>query len=335
MVGRETMADGREAPGTAAPPEAPATAADRDATQPTRAGWWAAPSAAVSFLTVLPVRRSERPPAIPGVSPKGRNPAPVPSSVPEGLRRLSPALQRRAPWRSRVSAGPGTVANPLARAVALFPLVGAALGALLGGLGLVLDRWLPPGPVAALLLVIGAVLTGGLHLDGLLDTADGVFGGRDPEHRLAIMRDSRVGAFGAVAAVLAVLVQYACLAELVGTARFAALVVAYATSRWAMVLAMGAFPAARPDGLGAAFRTAVGRETVLVGSIVAVGIGLVFGGLGIGGLGASAMVALVGGRFLTRRLGGLTGDAYGALAVIAETVTLSLALALTQGALGT
>src|SRR5690349_8857297 len=65
-----------------------------------------------------------------------------------------------------------------ARAVGLFPAVGFALGAVLGGMGLLLDRMLPPGPSAALLLVAAAALTGGLHLDGLMDTADGVFGGR-------------------------------------------------------------------------------------------------------------------------------------------------------------
>ncbi|HEY3083015.1 MAG TPA: adenosylcobinamide-GDP ribazoletransferase, partial [Chloroflexota bacterium] len=148
----------------------------------------------------------------------------------------------------RVKATP----RALASSAAFFPPVGAALGAALGGLGLLVEGALPPGPTAALLLTAGALLTGGLHLDGLMDTADGVLGGRTPERRLEIMRDSRVGAYGVIAAGLALLGQYACLAELSGKDRLLGLVVALTLGRWAMALALGLFPSARADGLGAA-----------------------------------------------------------------------------------
>jgi len=225
---------------------------------------------------------------------------------------------------------PRTEVTPvvMARAIALFPLVGAALGALLGGIGFLLDRALPASPIAALLLAAAAAATGALHLDGLMDTADGAFGGRTRERRLEIMRDSRVGAFGVAAALLIVLAQYACLAELTGAGRLVALVTAYTASRWAMVLALGLFPPARSDGLGASVCAVAGRRPLLAATIFAVAIGLGTGLVGILGLVAAGTVALAGGSLLTRRLGGLTGDAYGALAVVSETAALYLAVAL-------
>ncbi len=215
----------------------------------------------------------------------------------------------------------------LARAIALFPVVGVGLGAVLGVVGLVFDGVLPPGPVALLLLAAGVVLTGGLHLDGVMDTADGVFGGRTIERRLEIMRDSRIGSFGAVAGALVLVGQYACLAELGGTRRLTALVVAFGLSRWVMVVALGVFPPARSTGLGATFREAGGRGPLAVATLVAAGIALAAGTLGVVAFLGAAAVALLGGRFLAKRLGGLTGDTYGALAVVAETLVLYVAVA--------
>lgn len=214
----------------------------------------------------------------------------------------------------------------LTLASAWFPAIGLLLGALLGALGLLLDRLLPSGPVAALLLLAGALLTGGLHLDGLMDTADGLAGGRTPARRLEIMRDSRVGAFGALAAALLLLAQYACLAELRGPARLVALVVALSMSRWAMTLALALFPAARADGLGAAVRPPRPWLPLSIGALLAGGIALLTGPLGLAGLLAATGATLLGGWLLVRRLGGLTGDTYGALAVATETLVLYLAV---------
>ena len=181
------------------------------------------------------------------------------------------------------------------RSLALFPLLGALIGGFLGIVGIWLDPFLPAGPIAALLLAISALITGGLHLDGLMDTADGLGGGRSPEQRLAIMRDSRVGAFGALAGCLVLLGQFACLSELTGHSRFVALVVAGAMSRWAIVLALAFFPAARRSGLGATFQQGATRTVALISTLfVALGA-LAVGQLGIMALAASGVVALVGG----------------------------------------
>jgi adenosylcobinamide-GDP ribazoletransferase len=214
------------------------------------------------------------------------------------------------------------------RAAALFPLVGALIGALLGFFGLALDRALPAGPAAALLVAAAALLTGGLHLDGLMDTADGLAGGRSPEQRLAIMRDSRVGAIGAVAGGLALLAQFACLSELTGHHRLLTLVAAGALGRWAMLLAISAFPAAGAEGLGAGLRAGVTRGSAVAGSLLVLPVAVVAGPLGLAGVAVGVAVAAGLGRFLVRRLGGLTGDAYGAIAVVAETAVLFAAVAL-------
>ncbi len=215
---------------------------------------------------------------------------------------------------------------PLARCLPWFPLVGAALGLALGGLGLVLDRLLPPGPVAALLLGAYIIATGALHLDGLMDSADGVFGGRTPERRRAIMRDSRVGAFGVLAGVLSLLTQYACLTEVSGVERLRVLVATLAAGRWAMTLALGFFPSAQPDGVGAAMKSGVTVRLVIGATATASIVALATGGFGAIAMLIAAIVAIGGGRFLTRRVEGLTGDAYGAVDVIAETTCLLAAL---------
>jgi adenosylcobinamide-GDP ribazoletransferase len=215
----------------------------------------------------------------------------------------------------------------LTRAIALFPLVGALLGVLLGALGLLLDRVLPAGPTAALLLAASAIVTGGLHLDGLIDTAD-AFGGKTAELRLAIMRDSRVGAFGVIAGALVMLGQFAGLSTLTGFARLVALILAFTLSRWALLLALGLFPAARPEGLGAAFHAAATGAACIAGTLFAFVIALVFREIGLAAFAASAVVALGGGRLLAKRLGGLTGDSCGALAVATETTALFVAVAM-------
>lgn len=251
----------------------------------------------------------------------------------------SAAAARQPPWWGplalsvgflTVIPAPAVAVTPAVagRAAALFPLVGALVGALLGALGLALDRVLPAGPVAALLVAAAALLTGGLHLDGLMDTADGLAGARSPEQRLAIMRDSRVGAFGALAAVLALLAQFACLSALTGQSRFLALVAAAAASRWSVLLALAAFPAARSEGLGAWLRAGVGGASVVAGSLFAAPLAFVATPLGAIALILGGGVAAGLGRWLTRRLGGLTGDAYGAIAVVAETAVLFAAVAL-------
>ena len=186
-----------------------------------------------------------------------------------------------------------------ARSLALFPLIGAVIGALLGGLGLWLDQILPAGPVAALLIAGGALLTGGLHLDGLMDTADGIFGGRSPEQRLTIMRDSRVGAFGVIAGGVALLGQFACRASSPATLASLALVVAATMSRWAMLVALTIFPAARTSGVGATFHAAATRSRGHRRYALRFLLALVSGQFGVITLAAGTVAVLGCGHVLT------------------------------------
>ena len=225
------------------------------------------------------------------------------------------------------------IAGPrVGRALGWFPLVGALLGGLLALADAALSLVLPRGLVDVLLLVLLALLTGGLHLDGFMDTCDGLFSLRSPEERLAILRDSRVGSFGVVGLTSLLLLQWAALGALPTERRAACLVVTLALARWAMVYAIVVFPYARPAGLGRIFKDEAGPHALvaatLLGAATAVGL------LGLAGL---AVLALAAGttwlfaRYCLGRLPGLTGDTYGALNELVETLLLVLLPLLLQG----
>src|SRR5438270_5191293 len=208
-----------------------------------------------------------------------------------------------------------------------FSLVGLLLGLLLSLLTLLLDPLLPHLAVAALLVVALVLLTGGLHLDGLMDSCDGLFGGRTPERRLEIMRDSRVGSFGVLGGVCALLLKFAFFASLERHALLVALLVVLPTSRWAMLLALSIFPPARSSGLGVTYQQTVTLQRLALGGSIALFVALVAGHLA-GALvwGTATLTAIALGSWITRRIGGLTGDTCGAIAEITEVVTLLLLL---------
>ncbi len=210
-----------------------------------------------------------------------------------------------------------------ARAMAAYPFVGLALGLILA-----LARWafnliLPPLVAAALVLVVWAVMTGGLHLDGWADCCDALPVATTPQRRLEILRDPRLGSFGGAGLALLLLVKFAAIASLPRAG--GALILAPVLGRWAIVNAAAVFPLARAEGMAAAFRAGLeARELVWAGLTTA----LVCGLGGWGGLAAFAAAALTWymiGRWATARLGGVTGDVYGATCELVECVVLVLA----------
>ena len=210
-------------------------------------------------------------------------------------------------------------------AVACFPLVGAALGALLAAEGGLLELWLPSPVVAALLLATLLATTGALHLDGLMDSFDGLFGGRDPESRLAIMRDSRVGSYGIAAAASILLVEYGCLVSLPAGWRLQALATTVALSRWAMVAILWGFPAASARGMAAGLKPYLRWVQAAVATVLAFGIALLFFGWLGGAMEAAALgVLLLGGRVVAGRLGGINGDTCGGIGQLVEVAMLLL-----------
>jgi adenosylcobinamide-GDP ribazoletransferase len=222
------------------------------------------------------------------------------------------------PVPGREAHGPGA----LGRASLWFPVVGLAIG-LTVAVGERVAALLFP-PLLASLLVVTAwkLVTGGIHLDGLADCFDGLVG-RDAEQRLAIMRDSRIGAFGAVGLILFLLLEIAAVAELGPSVRWRALVTAPVVARAAPSLLARCFAGARSDGHDAMFRAGVSTTGALGALVVALAVAtLALGAAGAVVAGLALGAALAVGAFMTRRLGGITGDVHGAAVEMAELVVL-------------
>jgi adenosylcobinamide-GDP ribazoletransferase len=216
----------------------------------------------------------------------------------------------------------------LARASWAAPLAGAVVGAI-GALAYALAHAAGLGalPAAGLAIVATLIVTGALHEDGLADTSDAFGAGTAPETRLAIMRDSRIGTFGACALILSIGLRWAALASLIGPARVAAaLIVAHAAARATPPLLMWLTPPARPDGLSAT----AGQpppDSVAVAALLGV-VALVLGLGFANGLIAAALlgVCLVAIRSLAlNKIGGQTGDVLGTLEQVSEIVVLLVA----------
>lgn len=153
--------------------------------------------------------------------------------------------------------------RPIAASGWAWPLIGGGLGAVAGLVGLIaLGLGVPAGVAAGLALVVLVAATGALHEDGLADCADGFWGGNSPERRREIMKDSRIGAYGTLALILALLLRWSALAALFGAGWVVApLIAAGALARAPLPMMMALVPNARDHGLshGAAARTAKRR----------------------------------------------------------------------------
>lgn len=203
-----------------------------------------------------------------------------------------------------------------------FPLVGLLLGVLLFGLYYVLALVLPASVVCALLVIALAILTGGQHIDGLMDSCDGILGGKDREERLTIMSDTKVGAFGIIGAILLLGTKYI---AILSVPALPALLLMPTLGRWAMTYAIFSFPYARVSGLGLSFKLGVSWQKFTVASFLALALSaLLMTWKGAVLLGALCAVTYGTGRFIQSRIGGLTGDSYGAINEIAEVTTLLL-----------
>ncbi|WP_199833781.1 adenosylcobinamide-GDP ribazoletransferase [Streptomyces sp. NRRL B-3648] len=207
------------------------------------------------------------------------------------------------------------------------PVAGLVVGGCAAGLGVLL-LLLGAGPLLAAVasVAVPAVLTRGLHLDGLADTADGLGSGKPAEDALRIMKQSDIGPFGVLTLVLVLLAQVAVLAQLYGDswARGAVAAVASAvTARLALTLAARAgVPAARPEGLGAAVAGVVPGAVALGAAAAVAALAAVAGPRAAAAVAAGAGGAEVLLRLCVRRFGGVTGDVFGAVAETAATVAL-------------
>ncbi len=210
-----------------------------------------------------------------------------------------------------------------ARAAWAWPLAGAALGALAGAIQVgLLELGLPPALAAFWALAALLLASGALHEDGLADTADGFGGGRGRERKLAIMRDSRIGSYGAASLILSLGLRGTALAAL--SAPWLMLPAAAALARLAMLVPLLLLPPARPDGLGAGLGRP-GPLPALAALLLGGGLALLLlpAGQAVPALAAALGAGLAMSVLARRQIGGHTGDVLGATAVLAECAALT------------
>ena len=211
----------------------------------------------------------------------------------------------------------------LGRATACFPLVGLTIGGLLVGLNWLIDPWLSRPLTCALLITALAAVTGALHLDGLADVCDGLAARGSRERFLAIMKDSHVGAIGAVALVLGLLLKWQALLAVPTEITWQTLLLFPVLGRCAQVLALGGAKHARQDGLGAAIIQGMKSRHLIMGLFFTIATCLALVPVkGMIALIAVFAVTLIIKGYFQNRLGGLTGDIVGCINEIAEVVAL-------------
>jgi len=232
-----------------------------------------------------------------------------------------------------------------------YPLVGLLIGLLLVALERGANALFsqPPGAwavlsagpplsavplTAAVLLLALLVISRGLHFDGFMDVCDGLFGGYTRERRLEIMRDSHVGSFAVAGGTALLILKYGALLSLLthsGAGKAWVLLAFPMLSRWSMVILLQLFSYVRKQGLGSPFHGEGGKPWIAAGFalLVTAGVSIVLGGIGGAAIfiGVSLLAALVGWT-MTRMLGGLTGDIYGATNELVEATVLVAAVAL-------
>ncbi|MBI2850638.1 MAG: adenosylcobinamide-GDP ribazoletransferase [Chloroflexi bacterium] len=222
--------------------------------------------------------------------------------------------------------------------IVYYPVVGLIIGLFLIAIKTVVSFLLPPPVTNALLIVSLVIITGALHMDGFIDTCDGIAGHKPPEARWQVMHDSRSGAFGVVGAILLMMMKYLSLNSVPPLLLNTTLLLMPVLGRWAMVYAIFAYPYARPEGLGKAIKQAVTWRTFAVVTAITLALSIAFvrmtythfyltGPVIILGVWVIIMLAAA---FFKRMFAGLTGDTYGAINELAEVSTLLLVIVLTN-----
>ena len=210
----------------------------------------------------------------------------------------------------------------MGRAVGWFPLVGVGLGLALYGVSMAAGSIFPASVSAALTLFAWVIFTRAFHLDGFMDTCDGLFGGWTPERRLEIMKDSRMGAFGVAGGILILLTEYAALHSSLHL--FPALMLSTTLGRWVSPLVIYAFPYAREDGLGIEMKRNVSARDIILATLIAGIISSLAAGIwvGLALMLGTAMLGFLIALYAMRLLPGLTGDIYGTVTTLVETAVL-------------
>jgi adenosylcobinamide-GDP ribazoletransferase len=225
------------------------------------------------------------------------------------------------PWGKR---GQETDPRLLGRSLAFYPAIGLLLGLILWAAHFACSFVFPRALCDGLVILLLAMLTGALHLDGLADTCDGLASGKSAEERMKIMKDHRVGTFGAVGLILILGMKFLALNSLPDKAVGTALVLALVLSRWSMVQLIYRAPYARSEGgLGLPFKENLTRREIVAAAATSLILGFFFYRFW------GVMLCLLVGvftlffqKFFEKRIGGITGDILGAANEVNEVLIL-------------
>ena len=204
-----------------------------------------------------------------------------------------------------------------------YPLVGLALGFLFCMLYTFMHGLMTPFATASVMVVVMSAVSGALHIDGLSDTFDAFMSQGSKERALEIMKDSSAGPMGVFAIISVLLIKFSAIVSINPSSVCTALLIAPLMGRCAMVIAIVAFPYVRSDGLGTALIKNAGMKHAVLGGLFSLAAGAYFGG-GAGVFATAVMLAvtILFGIVSKRRIGGMTGDTYGALCEITEAIVL-------------
>lgn len=216
----------------------------------------------------------------------------------------------------------------LGKVVIFFPVVGVLIGLILIITSRLLSLWLPVALTDVFILIALLIITGGLHIDGFADTIDGFAGGKDKEDILRIMKDSRIGTFGVAGLIMLLMTKYLAIQGLPIDSKYLILTVMPAVGRWS-ILPMGfLFKYARTEGgTGKAFAEHIKLKEFIIGTVLSLIIAISL--LGVKGFLMITVVfiaTLIIGRHSEKRIGGITGDVFGATIEINELIILILSL---------
>jgi adenosylcobinamide-GDP ribazoletransferase len=211
----------------------------------------------------------------------------------------------------------------LGESLPYFPVVGIILGAILLLFYYLLSFILPSPVILILIIIAEVIITGAHHIDGLMDTFDGLVAGKSVKQRLAIMKDSKVGSFGITAVVLLFLLKFWSLNST--SVMIPALLLMPALGRWMMVSAIYICPAAKKEGMGYIFKKESTWQRLIISTIITLAACVIL--LQWKGLVLIVLLWLIMSGitlFFKSKLGGLTGDNYGAINEITEVMVLIL-----------
>ncbi len=221
----------------------------------------------------------------------------------------------------------------LGRSAGYFPVIGVIIGLILAGLSWLFGLLLPSEVTNALLITFMVIASGGLHLDGFVDTCDGIGGQKPVEDRWRAMSDSQAGSFGIIGVLLLLLVKYAALNSVPANSLLITLVMMPMLSRWAIVYAVFTYKYAKPTGLGRALKESTRWLGFTVATVVTAVMAMLIAQLiGLAIMVVVWVVTVVAATYFKGKFSGLTGDNYGAINEIIEvSVLLFISLLATRG----